>query len=72
MKRKGQKMRLIDADEFKKQVSGMAIKENLNIEKVGALLNLIDKQPTAYDPMEEKLRDILDREKERIEKTPDN
>lgn len=42
-------MRLIDADEFKKQLSAMAIKENLNIQKVSAMINLIDSQPTAYD-----------------------
>jgi len=42
-------MRLIDADRFKKQLSAMAIKENLNIDKVSAMIKLIDSQPTAYD-----------------------
>lgn len=42
-------MRLIDADVFKKQVSTMAIKDNLNIEKIGAFLEIINQQPTAYD-----------------------
>lgn len=40
---------LISRKTFKKQSSAMAIKDNLNIDKVGAMLKLIDSQPTAYD-----------------------
>ena len=42
--------RMIDAEEFKKQVAGMAIINNYPPEKVNALCELIDAQPTAYDP----------------------
>lgn len=42
-------MRLIDADEFKKQISGMAIVNNYPVEKANQLCELIDLQPTAYD-----------------------
>lgn len=43
-------MRLIDADAFKKQVAGMAILNNYPANKANALCELIDAQPTAYDP----------------------
>lgn len=42
--------RLIDAEEFKKQIAGMAIVNNYPPEKANALCKLIDAQPTAYDP----------------------
>lgn len=41
--------RLIDADEFKKQIAGMAIVNNYPPEKANALCKLIDAQPTAFD-----------------------
>ena len=42
-------MRLIDADEFKKQIVGMTIVNNYPTNKANALCDLIDAQPTAYD-----------------------
>ena len=42
-------MRLIDAEEFKKQIAGMTIINNYPTEKANALCELIDAQPTAYD-----------------------
>jgi hypothetical protein len=42
--------RLIDADAFKRQVAGMAISNNYPANKANALCELIDAQPTAYDP----------------------
>lgn len=44
-------MRLIDADEFKEQVIGAALKDGTCnvVEIADALVNLIDTQPTAYD-----------------------
>ena len=42
-------MRLIDADDFNKQVAAMTIKENYPVEKANAMMNLIDMQPTALD-----------------------
>lgn len=42
--------RLIDAEEFKKQIAGIVIANNYSPEKANALCELIDKQPTAYDP----------------------
>ena len=42
-------VRLIDADEFKKQIAGMAIVNNYPPEKANALCELIDAQPTAFD-----------------------
>lgn len=43
-------MRLIDADAFKRQVAGMAILNNYPANKANAWCELIDAQPTAYDP----------------------
>ena len=43
-------MRLIDADEFEKQIAGMTIANNYPVNKASALCDLIDAQPTAYDP----------------------
>lgn len=42
-------MRLIDADEFTKQVSAMTIANNYPTEKANAWCALIDAQSTAYD-----------------------
>ena len=42
-------MRLIDADEFQKQIVGMAILNNYQPNKANALCELIDSQPTAFD-----------------------
>lgn len=42
-------MRLIDADEFKKQIAGMVIVNNYSADKANKLCELIDCQPTAYD-----------------------
>ena len=42
-------MRLIDADEFTKQVAAMTIANNYPTEKVNAWCALIDAQPKAYD-----------------------
>lgn len=42
--------RLIDTDAFKRQVAGMAISNNYPANKANALCELIDAQPTAYDP----------------------
>ena len=42
-------MRLIDADEFEKQIAGMTIANNYPVKKASALCDLIDEQPTAYD-----------------------
>ena len=54
-------MRLIDADTFKKQIAGMTIANNYPVNKASALCNLIDAQPTAYDPdkVMERLEDYL-------------
>lgn len=41
--------RTIDADDFKWQVAAMTIKDNLPVEKVNAMLKLIDMQPTAIN-----------------------
>lgn len=41
-------MRLIDADEFKKQIAGMAIINNYPADKANKMCELIDSQPTAY------------------------
>lgn len=42
-------MRLIDADEFQKQIAGMKILSNYPPNKANALCELIDSQPTAFD-----------------------
>ena len=42
-------MRLIDADEFKKQIAGMAIANNYAANKANKMCELIEQQPTAYD-----------------------
>ena len=41
--------RLIDADEFQKQIVGMAILNNYPPDKANALGKLVDSQPTAVD-----------------------
>ena len=55
-------MRLIDADAFKRQVAGMAITNNYPANKANAWCELIDAQPTAYDP--DKVLEQLEDEKE--------
>nr|DAF81545.1 MAG TPA: hypothetical protein [Caudoviricetes sp.] len=42
-------MRFIDADEFKRQIVGMAIVAGYSARKANKMCELIDKQPTAYD-----------------------
>lgn len=42
-------MRLIDADEFKKQIAGAAIVNNYPADKANKICELIDCQTTAYD-----------------------
>ena len=42
-------MRLIDADEFKKQIAGMSIVINYPADKANKMCELIDCQPIAYD-----------------------
>ncbi len=42
-------MRLIDADEFKKQIAGMSVVNNYPADKVNKMCELIDCQKTAYD-----------------------
>ena len=52
-------MRLIDADEFQKQIAGMAILNNYPPNKANALCELIDSQPTAFD-VEKVVRELRD------------
>lgn len=54
-------MRLIDADEFKKQIAGMAIVNNYPADKANKMCELIDCQKTAYDvdKVVERLEEIL-------------
>ena len=42
-------MRLIDADEFKRQIAGMAIVAVYSAQKANKRCELIDEQPTVYD-----------------------
>lgn len=42
-------MRLIDADEFKRQIAGMAIVNGYSAQKANKICELVDKQTTAYD-----------------------
>lgn len=45
----GRTMRLIDADDFKRQIVGMAIVTGYSAKKANKMCELIDEQPTAYD-----------------------
>ena len=54
-----EKMRLIDADEFQKQIAGMAILNNYTPNKANALCELIDSQPTAFD-VEKVVKELRD------------
>jgi hypothetical protein len=54
--------RLIDADEFQKQIVGMAILNNYPPDKANALCKLVDSQPTAFDV--EKVIEELNKELE--------
>lgn len=42
-------MRLIDADAFKQQLAAMVMRENYPVDKVNAMIKLIDMQPTVPD-----------------------
>ena len=55
--------KLIDADEFKKQIVAMTILNNYPPSKANALCELIDRQPIAYDPDKviEKLQVLSDK-----------
>lgn len=55
-------MRLIDADNFKRQVAGMSIISGFSPKQANALCQLIDKQPTVYDV--DKVVEQLEEEKE--------
>lgn len=55
-------MRPIDADEFQKQIVGMAILNNYPPDKANALCKLVDSQPTAFDV--EKVIEQLNKELE--------
>nr|DAF19673.1 MAG TPA: hypothetical protein [Caudoviricetes sp.] len=57
--------RLIDADELKKQIAGMAIKNNYDASKANAICKMIDAQPTAYDP--DKVVEKLDKASDHFE-----
>ena len=52
-------MRLIDADEFKRQIAGMAIVNGYSAQKANKMCELIDKQPTAYD-LDKVLKQLTD------------
>lgn len=52
-------MRLIDADKFKQEISGMAVINGYPAEKVNACCELIDIQPTAYDVDDGKLDECV-------------
>lgn len=52
-------MRLIDANEFQKQIVGMAILNNYPLNKANALCELIDSQFTAFD-VEKVVRELRD------------
>lgn len=61
-------MRLINADEFKKQIAGMAIVNNYPADKANKMCELIDCQPTAYDvdKVVERLEILSDRADDNI------
>lgn len=63
-------MRLIDADTFKSQIAGMAISNNYPANKANALCELIDAQPTAYDP--DKVVEQLEKLKKAEQDRPDD
>lgn len=63
-------MRLIDADEFKRQIAGMAIINNFPTDKANAMCELIDSQHTAYDA--DKVVEQLEALKENYRKTREN
>lgn len=64
-------MRLIDADEFKRQIAAVAIKDNISksVHKANVIFDLIDLQPTAYN-VEKVVQEIEEeiQEYERLEK----
>lgn len=65
-------MRLIDADKFKQQVAGMVISMHYPANKSNAWCELIDAQPTAYDPdkVVEQLEDYGNEETHYYKNTP--
>lgn len=65
-------MRLIGADTFKSLIVGMAISNNYPANKANALCELIDAQPTAYDPdkVVEQLEDYGNEETHYYKNTP--
>ena len=52
-------MRIIDADEFKRQIAGMAIVNGYSAQKANKMCELIDKQPTVYD-LDKVLKQLTD------------
>lgn len=56
--------RLIDADEFQKQIVGMTILNNYPPDKANALCKLVDSQPTAFD-----VKDVIEQLKEESEQS---
>ncbi len=69
-----EKMRLIDAEEFKKQIAGMAIANNYPADKANKMCELIDCQPTAYDvdKVVERLEDMRLKREEQLRACADN
>lgn len=67
-------MRLIDADEFKKQIAGMAIVNNYSADKANKLCELIDNQPIAYDvdKVVERLEELIKTEYEKSKNSDKN
>ena len=59
-------MRLIEADEFKRQIAGMAIVNGYSAQKANKMCELIDKQPTAYDV--DKVVEYLEQLRDRFNK----
>lgn len=57
--------RLIDADEFQKQIVGMTILNNYPPDKANALCKLADSQPTAFD-VEKVLNELKHEESEAL------
>lgn len=58
-------MRLIDADELKKQIAGMTIKNHYSAKRANALRKLLDEQPTAFD-IDEVVEQIEDLKEEDV------
>lgn len=52
-------MRLIDADDFKRQIAGMAIVNGYSVQKANKMCELIDEQSTVYD-LDKVLKQLTD------------